>query len=112
MSFTAPVGSPGMAAHAAAGVVRFKPFPWPALMLDIGAGTAGLAFILLLVFAFLSPTRLVRAGCLSVPAQAAPPEVEGGDACFASHLDRRQVHSCLGAARSVLRFVAVPWCQC
>ena len=37
--------------------VRFKPFPWPAATLDLGAGTAGLAFNLLLVFAFLSPTR-------------------------------------------------------
>ena len=46
---------PSDAAQALA--VRFKPFPWPAATLDLGAGTAGLAFNLLLVFAFLSPTR-------------------------------------------------------
>ena len=37
--------------------VGVKPFPWPAFMLDYGAAAASLAFNLLLVFAFLVPTR-------------------------------------------------------
>ena len=34
-----------------------KPFPWPAVTLDLGATAAALFFNLLLVSAFLSPTR-------------------------------------------------------
>ena len=34
-----------------------KPFPWPAVTLDVGAAAAAFAFNLLLVFAFLVPTR-------------------------------------------------------
>ena len=39
----------------------FKPFPWPAVEIDLGAGAAALAFNLLLVYAFLAPTRSVVA---------------------------------------------------
>jgi hypothetical protein len=35
----------------------FKPFPWPAFTLDLGATAAALFFNLLLVYAFLGPTR-------------------------------------------------------
>lgn len=34
-----------------------KPFPWPASTLDLGATAAALFFNLLLVYAFLAPTR-------------------------------------------------------
>ena len=34
-----------------------KPFPWPAVTLDLGATAAALFFNMLLVFAFLQPTR-------------------------------------------------------
>ena len=37
--------------------VAIKPFPWPASIFDPGAAAAALAFNLLLVFAFLVPTR-------------------------------------------------------
>lgn len=37
--------------------VKFKPFPWPAFVIDYAAAAASLAFNLLLVFAFLVPTR-------------------------------------------------------
>lgn len=37
--------------------VGFKPFPWPAGTLDAGAAVAAAAFNLLLVFAFLVPTK-------------------------------------------------------
>ena len=39
--------------------LSFKPFPWPAFTLDIGAASAALAFNLLLVFAFFVPTRSI-----------------------------------------------------
>ena len=52
----------GLAANQTAGLpalvdVQIKPFPWPAGTLDIGAAAAAAAFNLLIVFAFLSPTR-------------------------------------------------------
>lgn len=37
--------------------VRVKPFPWPASQIDPGAMVAAAAFNLLLVYAFLAPTR-------------------------------------------------------
>ena len=37
--------------------VAIKPFPWPAVTIDLGAAAAALAFNLLLVFAFIVPTR-------------------------------------------------------
>ena len=37
--------------------VEIKPFPWPAVTIDLGAAAAALAFNLLLVFAFIVPTR-------------------------------------------------------
>lgn len=37
--------------------LSLKPFPWPALTLDLGATAAALFFNMLLVFAFLQPTR-------------------------------------------------------
>lgn len=37
--------------------VKFKPFPWPAVTIDYGASAASIAFNLLLVYAFLAPTR-------------------------------------------------------
>ena len=37
--------------------VNFKPFPWPAVTIDYGASAASIAFNLLLVYAFLAPTR-------------------------------------------------------
>ncbi len=57
-------GSPGWLAAAAASSppllpleLSVKPFPWPALTLDLGATAAALFFNMLLVFAFLQPTR-------------------------------------------------------
>ena len=44
--------------HAPAPVdVSVKPFPWPSVRFDVGAIAAAAAFNLLLVFAFLTPTR-------------------------------------------------------
>ena len=37
--------------------VSVKPFPWPSVKFDPGAIAAAAAFNLLLVFAFLTPTR-------------------------------------------------------
>lgn len=37
--------------------LSIKPFPWPAVTIDLGAAAAALAFNLLLVFAFIVPTR-------------------------------------------------------
>ena len=37
--------------------VSVKPFPWPSVRFDVGAIAAAAAFNLLLVFAFLTPTR-------------------------------------------------------
>jgi hypothetical protein len=37
--------------------LSLKPFPWPAVALDLGATAAALFFNMLLVFAFLQPTR-------------------------------------------------------
>ena len=37
--------------------VTFKPFPWPQVNFDIAAVAASSAFQLLLVYAFLAPTR-------------------------------------------------------
>ncbi len=37
--------------------VSFKPFPWPAVTVDIGAAASSIAFNLLLVYSFLAPTR-------------------------------------------------------
>ena len=37
--------------------VSVKPFPWPSVRFDPGAIAAAAAFNLLLVFAFLTPTR-------------------------------------------------------
>ena len=37
--------------------VAMKPFPWPAYIMDYAAAAASVAFNLLLVFAFLVPTR-------------------------------------------------------
>lgn len=57
-------GSPGWLAAAAASSppllpleLSIKPFPWPTLTLDLGATAAALFFNMLLVFAFLQPTR-------------------------------------------------------
>ena len=36
---------------------RFKPFPWPAVTIDLGAAASSIAFNLLLVYSFLAPTR-------------------------------------------------------
>lgn len=41
--------------------VSVKPFPWPAVTFDPGAVAAAAAFNLLLVFAFLTPTRVAVA---------------------------------------------------
>lgn len=49
-----PGGPPPPPALLAAGV---KPFPWPALTLDLGATAAAVSFNLLLTYAFLAPTR-------------------------------------------------------
>lgn len=35
----------------------FKPFPWPAVTIDLGATAAALFFVLLMTYAFLTPTR-------------------------------------------------------
>ncbi|KAI8469139.1 MAG: hypothetical protein J3K34DRAFT_522412 [Monoraphidium minutum] len=43
----------------AAVTVRFKPFPWPPRSEDLGAASAAAALNLLLVYAFLAPTRAV-----------------------------------------------------
>ena len=37
--------------------ISFKPFPWPAVTVDIGAAASSIAFNLLLVYSFLAPTR-------------------------------------------------------
>eukprot|EP00887_Chlorella_sp_A99_P005937 scaffold29.g5937.t1 len=37
----------------------FKPFPWPAIMVDLGAAAAALFFTMLMTYAFLMPTRAV-----------------------------------------------------
>jgi hypothetical protein len=39
--------------------VRIKPFPWPAKVEDLGAASAAAFFNLLLVYAFMAPTRSV-----------------------------------------------------
>ena len=39
--------------------LSFKPFPWPPFTLDLAATAAASAFNLLIVFAFLNPTRSV-----------------------------------------------------
>ena len=39
--------------------VAIKPFPWPAVTVDAGALSAAVAFNLLLVFAFIVPTRSI-----------------------------------------------------
>lgn len=39
--------------------VRVKPFPWPATVEDLGAASAAAFFNLLLVYAFMTPTRAV-----------------------------------------------------
>lgn len=41
--------------------VKIKPFPWPAVTIDLGAAAAAVAFNLLLVFAFIVPTRTMVA---------------------------------------------------
>ncbi len=47
----------GEGAQPASLEVSIKPFPWPAVTIDLGAAAAALAFNLLLVFAFIVPTR-------------------------------------------------------
>lgn len=47
-------GSPDMPSLVS---VSFKPFPWPAVTVDIGAAASSIAFNLLLVYSFLAPTR-------------------------------------------------------
>ena len=37
--------------------INVKPFPWPAVTVDIGAAASSIAFNLLLVYSFLAPTR-------------------------------------------------------
>ena len=37
--------------------VHYKPFPWPQVKFDFAAFAASVAFNLLLVYAFLAPTR-------------------------------------------------------
>ena len=39
--------------------LAFKPFPWPSYQIDPAAGLAAVLFNLLIVFAFLSPTRAI-----------------------------------------------------
>lgn len=39
--------------------VKIKPFPWPAKQEDLGAAAAAAFFNLLLVYAFMAPTRAV-----------------------------------------------------
>lgn len=41
--------------------LAYKPFPWPAVTVDLAAVAAAAAFNLLLVYAFLAPTRNVVA---------------------------------------------------
>lgn len=41
--------------------IKIKPFPWPARQEDLGAASAAAFFNLLLVYAFMAPTR-VRGG--------------------------------------------------
>lgn len=39
--------------------VKIKPFPWPAKQEDLGAATSAAFFNLLLVYAFMAPTRAI-----------------------------------------------------
>jgi len=40
--------------------IKVKPFPWPAKQEDLGAASAAAFFNLLLVYAFMAPTRVSR----------------------------------------------------
>jgi hypothetical protein len=42
--------------------IKIKPFPWPARQEDLGAASAAAFFNLLLVYAFMAPTRVSRGG--------------------------------------------------
>jgi hypothetical protein len=58
----AGAGGPALPAPLVALAPSVKPFPWPAVTLDLGATAAALFFNLLLVSAFLAPTRTAVAG--------------------------------------------------
>jgi hypothetical protein len=52
-------GQQSTGAYPAPLTVKVKPFPWPAKQEDLGAASAAAFFNLLLVYAFMAPTRAV-----------------------------------------------------
>lgn len=56
---TAAGGEPAAPAAPVEVTVRVKPFPWPPRWEDLGAASAAAFLNLLLVYAFLAPTRAV-----------------------------------------------------
>lgn len=46
--------------------IKIKPFPWPARQEDLGAASAAAFFNLLLVYAFMAPTRVGHVMCLQL----------------------------------------------
>jgi hypothetical protein len=51
-------GQQSTGAYPAPLTVKVKPFPWPAKQEDLGAASAAAFFNLLLVYAFMAPTRV------------------------------------------------------
>lgn len=54
-------GQQSAGAYPAPLTVKVKPFPWPARQEDLGAASAAAFFNLLLVYAFMAPTRVSSA---------------------------------------------------